>query len=157
MVGISSREVHLFRGWGLDLMGFIHRKMGQRGRHSVMGRDKWRDVQHFPIRAFQNVCLRRSQKNISVALKLYHDELLCSFRRAQELKMKRASIIPARELWRELLLFRFVRGASVANIDAYKDAPPPGRSWVRSTLGVGSAYAVARGEQERCFPWPQEA
>ncbi|GJY58143.1 RNA-directed DNA polymerase, eukaryota, reverse transcriptase zinc-binding domain protein [Tanacetum coccineum] len=47
------KEVQHIQRQGTDLMGFIHRKMGN-----------------------------GTQKNISVALKLSHDDLLCSFRRA---------------------------------------------------------------------------
>ncbi|GKC28087.1 RNA-directed DNA polymerase, eukaryota [Tanacetum coccineum] len=71
-------EVQIFRGWGLVLMGFIHKKIAT-GRHSFGGTNG--GAQHFPI------CLSRmyaleTQNNISVALKLSHDDLLCSFRRA---------------------------------------------------------------------------
>ncbi|GJV50418.1 RNA-directed DNA polymerase, eukaryota, reverse transcriptase zinc-binding domain protein, partial [Tanacetum coccineum] len=47
------KEVQHIQRQGTDLMGFIHKKMGN-----------------------------GTQKNISVALKLSHDDLLCSFRRA---------------------------------------------------------------------------
>ncbi|GJZ92004.1 RNA-directed DNA polymerase, eukaryota, reverse transcriptase zinc-binding domain protein [Tanacetum coccineum] len=56
------KEVQHIQGQGIDLMGFIHRKMG----NGI-------DIRMYAL---------ETQKNISVALKLSHDDLLCLFRRA---------------------------------------------------------------------------
>ncbi|GKB50704.1 hypothetical protein Tco_0901457 [Tanacetum coccineum] len=79
MVVIVNRRFNIFRRHGTDLMGLFtemgKRRVDIRFWRTMVGR------QHFYNLTFQNVCLE-TQKNILVALKLSHDDLLCSFRRA---------------------------------------------------------------------------
>ncbi|GKA30168.1 hypothetical protein Tco_0716473 [Tanacetum coccineum] len=65
-------------GDGFD--GFIHRKMGN-GVDIQFWEDKWRGNNTFQS-DFPRMYALETQKNISVALKLSHDDPLCSFRRA---------------------------------------------------------------------------
>ncbi|GKA90551.1 hypothetical protein Tco_0812421 [Tanacetum coccineum] len=74
------KEVHHIQRQGTDLMGFIHRKMGN-GVDIRFWEDKWRGDNTFQS-DFPRMYALETQKNISVALKLSHDDLLCSFRRA---------------------------------------------------------------------------
>ncbi|GJT32678.1 RNA-directed DNA polymerase, eukaryota, reverse transcriptase zinc-binding domain protein [Tanacetum coccineum] len=61
-------------------MGFIHRKIGN-GVDIRFWEDKWRGDNTFQY-DFPRMYALETQKNISVALKLSHDDLMCSFRRA---------------------------------------------------------------------------
>ncbi|GKA41711.1 RNA-directed DNA polymerase, eukaryota, reverse transcriptase zinc-binding domain protein, partial [Tanacetum coccineum] len=74
------KEVQHIQRQGTDLMGFIHRKMGN-GVDIRFWEDKWRGDNTFQS-DFPRMYALETQKNISVALKLSHDDLLCSFRRA---------------------------------------------------------------------------
>ncbi|GKB83015.1 RNA-directed DNA polymerase, eukaryota, reverse transcriptase zinc-binding domain protein [Tanacetum coccineum] len=70
------KEVQHIQRQGTDLMGFIHRKMGN-----------------------------RTQKNISVALKLSHDDLLCSFRRAPRAGAEELQYIQLVKIMKGITLF----------------------------------------------------
>ncbi|GKB35519.1 RNA-directed DNA polymerase, eukaryota, reverse transcriptase zinc-binding domain protein [Tanacetum coccineum] len=74
------KEVQHIQRQGTDLMGFIHRKMGN-GVDIRFWEDKWRG-DNTSQSDFPRMYALETQKNISVALKLSHDDLLCSFRRA---------------------------------------------------------------------------
>ncbi|GJY80765.1 RNA-directed DNA polymerase, eukaryota, reverse transcriptase zinc-binding domain protein [Tanacetum coccineum] len=74
------KEVQHIQRQGTDLMGFIHRKMGN-GVDIRFWEDKWRGDNTFQS-DFPRMYALETQKNILVALKLSHDDLLCSFRRA---------------------------------------------------------------------------
>ncbi|GJX30274.1 RNA-directed DNA polymerase, eukaryota [Tanacetum coccineum] len=74
------KEVQHIQRQRTDLMGFIHRKMGN-GVDIRFWEDKWRGDNTFQS-DFPRMYALETQKNISVALKLSHDDLLCSFRRA---------------------------------------------------------------------------
>ncbi|GJW48507.1 RNA-directed DNA polymerase, eukaryota, reverse transcriptase zinc-binding domain protein [Tanacetum coccineum] len=74
------KEVQHIQRQGTDLLGFIHRKMGN-GVDIRFWEDKWRGDNTFQS-DFPRMYALETQKNISVALKLSHDDLLCSFRRA---------------------------------------------------------------------------
>ncbi|GKA72892.1 RNA-directed DNA polymerase, eukaryota, reverse transcriptase zinc-binding domain protein, partial [Tanacetum coccineum] len=104
------KEVHHIQRQGTDLMGFIHRKMGN-GVDIRFWEDKWRGDNTFQY-DFPRMYALETQKNISVALKLSHDNLLCSFRRtpragAEELQyiqlvkiMEGITLFDSKDRWR---------------------------------------------------------
>ncbi|GJZ35440.1 RNA-directed DNA polymerase, eukaryota, reverse transcriptase zinc-binding domain protein [Tanacetum coccineum] len=84
-LGVSSfyaliNRALLFK-WGTDMMDFISQKDGQNGVDILFWEDKWRGDNTFQSN-FPIIYALETQKNISVPLKLSHDDLLCSFRRA---------------------------------------------------------------------------
>nr|GEX21179.1 RNA-directed DNA polymerase, eukaryota, reverse transcriptase zinc-binding domain protein [Tanacetum cinerariifolium] len=73
------KEVNLLQNCGIDLMSFLHRRMGN-GEDTLFWDDKWRgDI--ILKTSFPRVYLLETQKNITVANKLSHSELFSSFRR----------------------------------------------------------------------------
>ncbi|GJT48902.1 RNA-directed DNA polymerase, eukaryota [Tanacetum coccineum] len=74
------KEVHQLQSQGTDLLGFMHRKIGN-VEDTRFWEDKWRGDNTFKS-DYPRMYALETQKNVSVASKISHADILCSFRRA---------------------------------------------------------------------------
>ncbi|GJW06231.1 hypothetical protein Tco_1568654 [Tanacetum coccineum] len=87
---------------GLILMGIHFTENEQRGRHSILESNRWYNTFQSD---FPRMYALETQKNISVALKLSYDDLLCSFRRAPRAGAEELQYIQLMKIMEGITLF----------------------------------------------------
>nr|GEV24117.1 RNA-directed DNA polymerase, eukaryota, reverse transcriptase zinc-binding domain protein [Tanacetum cinerariifolium] len=96
------KEVNLLRHRGINLMSFLHRKMGK-GEDTYFWDDKWRGDKSFKV-SFPHIYALETHNLITVAHKFSHSDLSTSFRRMPRSGIEEAQYNQFKEAVQKVLL-----------------------------------------------------